>query len=659
MSVVRWVVSVAKLLVDGPHREFELGDLDESLRRTLRERGPSAVLREGVLVLLRLVLRRGSVVIAELAGDLRLAVRQFVRVPRVFFGGAAILAVGLGAGVFSWGVPYGMFGRGLEVEHPDRFAVFGATIPFRSDGPFATQTRWGVQLSDRGLLDGLVGLEMVGLWTQGTVNWVDGVAPAARVSSTTGSPAILSELEYEAEVGRLLVPSDTAASASAVVVLSHALWTTRFGGDPGVVGRVVGINGTSTEIVGVLPPGTGFPMPTGVWLPHSVRTLPPAAELRVIGRMLEGATPAGVAAQLQARLDALPADRSEGWEGAIAFGRPFTEGFRTDPNTRQLRLITHSGILLMIMALANVGNLFLVHAQTRTRELAVRRAVGAGRMRILRQLAAETTLPAILGILGGGAIAAYGLAFYTASWDTPYVWWVWKIEAPHFLFLGVAAVLSTVVVTLLVGVHELGRGGAASLRSSRGSQGRRFRLGYALVGVEVAVGSALLLVAVLMVRSGWKLYSTEWSFATESVVTGRVVLEGETYQTPEARSAFWRELQSELDAEPGVIAATLTSQLPFIRAGGLRYIQIEGQSVEEWQNLPRRYGTAATPSFFETFDVSLVSGRTFGSADSRDGQPVVIVNTDFVDTHLSGGEIMGRRLRIWSEYRSRREHERE
>ena len=185
------------------------------------------------------------------------------------------------------------------------------------------------------------------------------------------------------------------------------------------------------------------------------------------------------------------------------------------------RVMSSAGILLLIMALANVANLFLVQSRVRARELAVRRALGASRFRVLRQLTLEAAAPAALGFVGATLVAGYGLAWREKAGlvyggQGP-IWVHFGLEWSHLVVLAVATVLCTIVVAVLSGLREFRTGDSTVLRAGRGVSAGTFRLGRGLLSVEIAVGGTLLLLASLLIRSGWNLRTVDWGFETDTV----------------------------------------------------------------------------------------------------------------------------------------------
>lgn len=655
-----WLRRLAETLVRGPHREWILGDLEEMHAARLRNAGRLQAHASYAGWVTRTALARARSAAASGArGDLRTAFRQLRFHPRVYLLGAGILAVGLGVTTFVWGVQYGAFGRGLPVSEPDRMLALETVDRDAGIDPFFSPRDLEL-VSDRGQLDG------AGLWGNASATLHDEEGPPERARVLELSPSVFGLLEARPAVGRLLAPEDGDAEAAPVVVLGHRFWVRRYGGDPEVVGRTLRIDGRPVQVVGVLSEGRSLfdgqryeqlYLPVGAW------TDPVARRYRMIIRSPTGVGATAVSDRLAALGPALsglpPGAEGSGPESALRVRAvPFAGSFRGDLTSVYSRVLTFLGILLFVLSVANVTNLFLVRAMTRSREMAVRKASGAGGLRILRQLALEAAFPAALGILGGGLLASAGLRWYQRAQELSaggqlVTWEEYRLTLPHLGILAAAAVASTVVVSVVVGMVELRRSHAAVLRSGRRGTGR-FRLGRALVGLEVAAAGALALLAGLMVRSAWNLRANDWGFAMDGVTTGHVVLDSARYATREARAGFWGALARDLENLAGAESVALATQLPMTRYGGptweeSRRIEVEGRTSLNAGELPVHYVDAVSARFFVTFRTDLASGADLLPWREGAARPVVVVNRPFADRYFPDEDPVGRRIRIWLE----------
>jgi predicted permease len=645
----RWARRIVEALIPGAWREYVLGDLEEMFGRRLERGSRPLAVAAYLLWGLRSAPRewRRSAW-PGIGGDLRAAVRQLRTDPGFFLGSIGVLALGLGAGTFVWGIRYGAYDHGLPVSEPDRVVSVqrverGAPL---IEPAFSWRDLEVVRSSS-------APLEAVGLFGWGRVALTGPAAPATELQALHVSPSVFRLLEIRPLHGRALTAADAAPGAPRVVVVDHDLWRSRYDSDPDLVGRTVRIDGEPTVVVGVLPPD-GRMGPESLWLPIGAHGDPGSRAYWMFGRTAPGVGPQRLGSSLEPVGSALAPEEDAAADRVTLRAVPFAHAFLPPSNTN-VRILLQSGALIFLLAAANVANLFLVRTRTRARELSVRRALGAGRLRILRQLVVEAAVPAALGVLGAAGLASAGLGWYGEA-QRAYaggelvVWEVWRLGVPHLALMAAGALLSTVVVSLVAAAPELRRSRLGPVRGGRGATAPTFRLGQALVAVEIAAGGALLLLASLMVRSGWNLRTVDWGFAQEAVMTGRVVLP-DRYGSFDDRLGFWRDLEAELRRGPGIRDVTVATQLPMIRYNGswphVQGVEVEGWEFSEPDELPRHYVDAVATSFFRTFGAPVVAGREFDSGDGASSEPVVIVNAHFARAFFGGTSPVGRRLRLW------------
>ena len=311
-----------------------------------------------------------------------------------------------------------------------------------------------------------------------SANLVDASGAPQEVEVSEVTAGLFDVMEFVPLLGRVLVPADDAPGAPRVAVLGHHFWTTRYQGEPGIIGATIRLDGEPKVVVGVLPTNVGLTAVEDVWRPagHTSRSERAYGALGIVAETVS-------AEALRRRLDdatsRLAEAREEEWLGRGVIALDFHGAYYGSVSNLRDRLLRSAGALLFVMALANVANLFLVYARARARELAVRRALGAGRLTILRQLAIEATIPAVLGSAGAALVAGWALAWYQGASDAygvGFVWQVYRLEAPHLALILGGALTSTLFVSLAASARELRDDGGSSLRGGRGSVGSRFRL---------------------------------------------------------------------------------------------------------------------------------------------------------------------------------------
>jgi predicted permease len=580
--------------------------------------------------------------------DLKLGLRALVKRPGS--SAIAIVAFGLGIGLCAtmFSIIYGVYFRGLGVPEADRLALV-----FRTN-PSEDIERMGVDQHDfydwreqQRSFQGLAG------YSTGTIN----------VSGTSGRPERFDGAFVSANLFDVLrVPpihgssfrvGDDAPGAPLTVLIGYDVWASRYESDPTIVGQMITVNGEQATILGVMPDDFMFPQTEEIWIPQrDVRGENPnrgdGPSFQVVGRLNDGMTldQAGLDMSLVAqRLAQAYPESNEGV--GVVFSTFVREsiGDEAIPVFLAMQLAT---VFVLLIACANVANLLLARAAMRTKEAAVRTALGARRWRVAMPLFSEAAILSLGGAALGIAIAFVGVDLFdraTTGVGKPY-FMVLAVDLPVLGFI-VAVTALTAFASGLIPSIQTARADVNSILKdeSRGSSSfRAGKLSKILVIGEVALSCALLVGAGLMTKSITKLNNYQFAFDTENVFTARVGIFEADYPTPEQRARFFIDLRERLQAVPGVRAAALTNILPAVCCGRSRFT-IEGEVYDSDREYPRSNVASATPGFFDTFGVSMLRGRDFNLMDDASAEQVAIVNRRFAEKFFPDQDPIGRRIR--------------
>lgn len=581
--------------------------------------------------------------------DLRLAARTLKRNPAYSVVAVLILALGIGANVAIFSAANAYFFRPLPFGDPDRLVLLYETNPefgwTDADAAPANALDWREQVEafeDLALYSGF----------PSRVAFVreDGEPVLYQVSTVSGN--FFDVLGVRPALGRAFTWEETWAPDDDVVILSHELWRSDFGADPGVIGRMVDFGGGRAEIVGVMPPGFSFPQGgTQMWTPWGFNTTDReqvffrrAHYVRPVARLAAGVSVEEADAQLQVVVRRLSEEYPTTNRVMGAGLTPIRTFLTRDVRTR-LSLLGGAVTLLLLLACVNVANLVLVRGVERGREVALRHALGAGRWRVVRLMLAESlTLASAGGALGLGIgwlgvrlmerFAPLGIDGATGI----------ALDGRVVLFVAVVTVLSAVVFGLVPALRSSKASVQDALKEgSRGTGGlARSRLVGTLVAAEVALALLLVTGAGLLARSFVALRSVDPGFTTEGTLAVRFGVPSSRYPERDQVLALQDAMIERMEAIPGVLAVGSVSQLPVSGTSWSSQMQAEGWPPERviFEVIHRR----ADAGYFEALGTPLIRGRMFGP-DDRAGNPLVmLVNETFVREHFPGEDPIGLRV---------------
>ncbi len=588
--------------------------------------------------------------------DIALAIRGLRRHPGPAVAGVAALGLGIGLTATAFSIVYGTLLRPLPFTAPEEL-VSVTTGPRAARAPSGSLTHGEVQR----LRAGISTVDAVASWATGIVSLGGGerVEPEF-VGAALVEPGLFSLLGIAPAHGRMLNDDDGGPSGPKAVLLGHDLWLRRWGGDPDVLGRTLRVNvrrfsggwsGIHTvEVVGILPERFSFPVEQQLWLPLGPDPGAPLAGdgsgVDAIVRLREGTS----IGQFQAELDRL--NRTLGSERGAASDRvlaaaPYRDPFATDRLRTILLLILAGGVGVLVVACANVSNLLLMKASAREGDLAVMRALGAGRWTLVRQVLVDALVLTVVASSVGLLLGSLGVKLFDRAWSrygSTASWWDLRLDLLPSVAVLVVVIAVTLLIAALPAYRALSADAISGLRRTGRSTGHG-RAGGWLVVLEVAATAAILIPTGLTVTSVLALAGA-YDAIDSDVLTTRIGLWEADYPTRESRQLFWTGLHERLRGLPGVETAALASALPMDRTQQSR-IWLEG-SMEGSDGIVV-HRREAGPGYFATMGVQLLAGRDFESQDARMAPPVALVNASFADDVLRGGTAVGRQFRVGGE----------
>ena len=575
--------------------------------------------------------------------DLVFAARMLLKRPGFTAIVITTLALGIGATTAVFSIVNTSLLKPLAYDEPRELLIAWETHPTFGD----------MSISYPNYLDWRARLTQVdlGVYRRDRFNLSSAAGPE-QLRTTMVSANLFGALGVEPALGRGFTTDEDRAGGEPVVVLAHGFWQRRFGADPGVVGTTLALNGQPYEVVGVMPASLRHPSRSDVFVPIGQFSGSPGWQERGnhpgiygYGRLAAGATLEGA----QAEIDAIAAALSEQYpDSNFGTGVQYTvfEDYLVEDIRPAMLLLSGAVVLVLLIACVNVANLVLARTVAREREFAVRSALGAARARVARQVLTESV---VLSLLGGalGVFVAYAgieLIRWLFGADLPRVDEV-TVDGPMLAFTAGVAVSTGLLFGALPAVQGL-RGPLASRLHSgaRGGDSRdKQRTQNTLVVAEIALAFVLLVGAGLLLRSFAGVLDVDPGFEPEDVVTAEIRVPADRFADDGELLQFWERVLGEVEAVPGVRAAGVTNNPPFI-GGNQTSFHVEGRPEAERGQEPFAEYAQVSASYFDTLGMRLVRGRLIEPQDRADTQRVMVIDEAFATAHWPGADPLGQRV---------------
>jgi putative ABC transport system permease protein len=582
---------------------------------------------------------RGVSSFEMLMADLRYGARSLTKRPAYAVLAIVTLGMGIGANTAIFSVINGVLLKPLPYENGDRLVIV------RQSAPLAGQRAIGVAVPEyfdyraqANVFDGLVE------YHQMTFDLINRGEPD-NVNTGVVSHNFFDVLGIKPLLGRTFVASDDIPGAEAVLVLSHTYWQTKFGGDRNILGQVFEMNDRPHRVVGVLPNVPHYPQENDVYMPVLACPFRAAAEqqvaqnhrafgaLNVFGRLKPGVSVEQASSAVSTIANRFTTDNPTAYRlatsGFQSVTVPVREALTSGAREMLLILLGITGLILLI-ACANVANLTLARMLGRDRELAMRAALGAGRGRLIRQLLTESTLLAV-----AGGVVGIGVAIATVDMLTRFVGRFTSRTGEVSIDMSVLAftMLISIVTGLLFGtipavgaridlINALKQGS-----NQAGDGSGRKRVQSALIVAQVAVSVILLVGAGLLLASFYRLQRVETGYRSDGVLSAQVFGNFSRYGNADAQRRLYLPILDRLEGQPGVLSAAITNAVPLAgSAPGTTRFDIEGHVTDDPDRRPATDVRVASPKYFETIGIPLISGRVFTALDDKENPRVVVIN---------------------------------
>jgi putative ABC transport system permease protein len=576
--------------------------------------------------------------------EIRHAARRLVRSPAFTLAAVVTLALAIGANAAIFTVVYRVVLNPLPYQDSDRLIALDYGVPTRNINSGVKYMSWQFyyQLADRART-----LERVAVYNLSGVTLTGTEGNAERIQISRATPSLASVLRVQPALGRWFTDQEGVPGSTPPVVLSHGLWIRRYGGDPAIVGRSLTIDGLPTTVVGVMPASFTFPdARTDAWI--AAQSTPATASslftFMGVARLRDGATLASARAEMTQLMTDLSrvSPNHRGW---IATAMPLQDAV-VGHIARTLWILLAAVGLVLLVACANVANLFLVRSDARRREVAVRQALGASSRALAGYFLAESVLLSVAGSVIGLGLSwgAVRLLVAFAPVNLPRLEEV-RLDASVLAFTLALSLLTALafgaipwlrLASLPASLHESGRSHTAS-RS-------HYRARYLLMGGQVALALVLVVFSGLVLRSFQKLRTIDPGFDARSALTFSIALPDRDYASRRSAVATHRAIVDRLRAIPGVTAASASTCLPLSTFCFEHMVAPEGV-VDDGTLRPRALFYAVAGGYFEATGIRLLRGRFIDRGDVERGEPVAVVNTALADALFPNQDPLGKRFR--------------
>jgi predicted permease len=578
--------------------------------------------------------------------DLRFAARLLVKDRWFTLAAATALALGIGANAAVFTFVNAVLLRGLPFDTPDRIvslAVMNARGQ-RNGVSYPEFTDWREQTQTMALVAGMVGANI-------NVS-EEGKAPEQYRGSYISS-TLFRIIGEKPVIGRAFTDDDDKKGAEPVAILTNGMWKKRYGGDTSVLGRTIKANSKIVTIVGVMAPGMQFPNNDDLWIPLEQlpqATLDPRREVRSLG-VMGRLKPDVNLAQSQAEFAAIGQRLADLYPANKEF-RPQVQRFDEQVNGGPIRIVFLSLMgavaFVLLIACADVANLLLARASHRSREIAIRSALGASRWRVIRQLLIESLLLAAISGVGGFVLAVAGVRWFdraTQDVGKPY-WMTFDMDATVFAFMAAVCLGTAILFGLAPALHisktdandvlkEGGRGGTAGVRARRWTG--------ALIVTELILTIVLLSGAGFMMKSFVSLYRLEAGLDTSHMLTAQMILPLTKYPQPGPRTAVFEQFEERLRGINTIQSSTLTTNVPLL-GGFVRSLEVEGHPPAPGDTKPVVTMVTIGDTYFDTLNIRLLEGRALSRGDGLPGHEVAVVNQRFASMYFPNDDPIGRRI---------------
>ena len=580
--------------------------------------------------------------------DINYAFRMLKKTPGFSALTLLVISVGLGLAIYMFAIVNLFAYKSLDITEYDRLVVADSIVDgFEQNGGSIYPHDYKFIAAQQ------KSFEVFSAYTHSSSIVSDGTTAKRYESALFELDAFnLFDANKSLAMGRLFEPSDSHEGSEDVAIISDNLWKDYFDGDANIIGRQILLDGNSTKVIGVMKPGYAYPMNQDIWLPLNLSdTYKPGQgwQVSIAGRLKENMS----LDQAQAELKSYASELSKQFPESNATVGIFVRSpvkMMMDNSMSIIYLMIGATAFVLILVVVNVANLMLARASERSKELAIRTALGAPKSRIVRQMLLETLLICVIGGVFGVLMAGWALEatkpifMKMGGWVAP--WWTFTLGSEELL----AALWIVLGTALLIALFPVLKSSDADINQvlrdgTRGALGKKAgRMNKLLISAEIFLSCSVLIVAGALIIGVNQAIKADYGAKSEGILAATFMLDTDQYLEQADRRLFMNKFIEGLEQQEGVLSVTIGSALPG-RTSGREPIRIEGAEVVKGSSNRSMFLTIQD-NYFSTLDVPLLEGRFFDDRDNADSQPVIIVSSEFAKKYFPDGSAIGKRIKV-------------
>ncbi len=580
--------------------------------------------------------------------DLRFALRQLRKSPGFTAIAVLTLALGIGAATAMFSVIYATVLRPLPFPEPDRIAY----VETHAAASYIQPASWPAYLDERAQNQSF---EYLAGFSQFAGVNLDTGSQVVHLHNTSTSDHFFDVFGIQPLLGRTFAVGEEQEGRNNVAVLSYEVWQQNFGGNPSVVGMSVHLNGFPYTVVGVMPASFRFPLgtPNLIYTPlrlsKELRTSRGDHWLQVVGRLRPGLTVQQAQADMNHVLGNIGQANPDTDKGRTARVMPLTMRITGEEQRQALWIMAAGVVFVLLIACVDVAVMLLARGVARQREMAIRTALGAGRMRIVRQVLFENLvlglISAIVGLLMAWALTAGMSQFLTKSFQRGgNIQLNWAVFLAAFLIAALSSLIFGMIPAKKMSAADPNR--ALKSGASAGTDRGDYRLRSGFVIAEVALSLMLLVCTGLVLMQLWRMQHVDFGYTTDHLLTLELNVSNGDYAGKDLDAALYRPLAEKVQAIPGVTAAGYNRLIPLLEWGWNSGVNIVGKPPDPPDHERLAETRMVSPGWYQAMGLRLLKGRLPDPAIDKPGSPdVVVVNQKFVDTFLPGEEPIGQQIK--------------